>query len=272
MKINTPNGSYWVEEYGANKGNPVVLLHGFTGSSATWYPFLPYLNNHRTILIDLPGHRSTKVQMNSMKDFCDDLAYLLTKLKIEKATLIGYSLGGRTALSFAIYYPERVHALLLESATAGIEQEEERIKRQQSDEELANFIEDHGLEVFVDRWQNIPLFQTQKSLPASKKATIRAERLSHSVAGLALSLRTMGTGKMPSWWSDLASIQIPVQLVVGALDHKFVSINQKMDKMLPNSSFIKVENAGHAVHVEQPEFFGTIIKNIGNGGDFYYDS
>jgi len=264
MKIKTTNGSYWVEEYGEKSENPLILLHGFTGSSNTWQPFIPFLKHRYVVCIDLPGHRNTDVQIGSMKDFCDDVASILTTLHINKATFIGYSLGGRSALSFAMYYPHRVKHLLLESGTAGLEEREERLKRQKSDEKLAQLLENKGLLAFVDKWENIPLFHTQQRLIEDVKKAIREERLAQTATGLAMSLRAMGTGHMPSWWDQLAHLSIPVQLIAGALDEKFVNLNRKMHGLLPNSSLTIVENVGHAIHVEQPEFFGTIIKNIGN--------
>ena len=111
MRVKVANGYYWVEQYGEKTGEPVILLHGFTGSSTTWQPFLSLLKNKHVVCIDLPGHRNTKVHINSIKDFCDDVAQILTLLDINKADVVGYSLGGRSALSFAMYHPERVNTL-----------------------------------------------------------------------------------------------------------------------------------------------------------------
>lgn len=72
----------------------------------------------------------------------------------------------------------------------------------------------------------------------------------------------MGTGSQPSWWTNLATFPKPVLLIVGELDDKFIRINQKMYEYLPNSEMRIVKNVGHAIHVEEPFIFGTIVKEF----------
>ncbi|WP_163536600.1 2-succinyl-6-hydroxy-2,4-cyclohexadiene-1-carboxylate synthase [Gracilibacillus sp. YIM 98692] len=256
--------NYWVEVFGT--GEPVVFLHGFTGSTETWRIPSSYMNDsYQHILIDLPGHGKTEAPyIDSIKSCCYDLRQIFHQLKLSRVHLVGYSLGGRTALSFAVYFPEFIASLLLESATPGLEQLGERKERQARDQELANFIENHPLQDFVDRWESIPLFESQKHLPLEVRKQIRHERMSQSRKGLAQSLRTMGTGSMPSWWSELSSITCPVLLIVGELDQKFVEIAKKMEYIFPNSTLQTIFGCGHAVHVEQPKIFGTIVNDFIN--------
>lgn len=249
------------------EGEPLVLLHGFTGSKATWHPIIKLLSeNYKIIVIDLPGHGQTQITTpRSMETFCRDLNELLIYLGLKHIHLLGYSMGGRAALSFAMYFPEKIISLILESASPGLETEDARIERQQADESLAVKIEQDGIKAFVDFWENISLFASQKNLPAIKKQKIRDERLSQSVQGLSQSLRSMGTGKQPSWWQSLTTLKCPVLLIVGALDHKFVNINKQMKISLRNADINIVENSGHAIHVEQPKKFGKIVKRFLNG-------
>lgn len=254
------DSSYWYEVYG--EGEALVLLHGFTGSTQTWKHFVQaYETSFKIIVIDLPGHGKTNSPSPiSMERCCADIRYLLTELDIRSCHLIGYSMGGRTALSFSILYPDMVKSLVLESASPGLELEKDRSSRVKNDERLAQKLEHEGLESFINYWQRIPLFETQQRLSSDVQLTIREERLSQSVEGLAMSLRSMGTGRQPSWWSSLSSLNKRVMLIVGEQDTKFVSINQKMNKALPNSQLTIVKQAGHAIHVEQPEFFGKIVE------------
>jgi 2-succinyl-6-hydroxy-2,4-cyclohexadiene-1-carboxylate synthase len=250
-------------EYGNKQAAPTLLLfHGFTSTSQTWMPFLEsWSTAHHVIAIDMPGHGKTSITSDgTMERFTDAVAAFLDNHGINEVKLLGYSMGGRAALSFACRYPERVSGLLLESASPGLNTEEERRARQQHDERLAQRLETEGLEEFVSFWEKIPLFETQKSLPNSIQKQIRQERLSQQASGLAASLRTMGTGKQISNWDKLSLLDRPVVLVAGALDHKFVGINQEMEKRLPNASLHIVTAAGHSVHVEQPRIFDKIVK------------
>lgn len=243
------------------EGEALLLFHGFTGSTLTWESCIEQFSTRfQVITIDLPGHGKTQCRTpKTMKTFSDDVVELLNFLKIDKVYLLGYSMGGRTALSFTMYYPEMVKSLILESASPGLRTEEERNARMKQDKDLAEMIKTKGIESFVSYWENIPLFETQKKLPKEIQEQVRAERLMQTEKGLAESLLYMGTGKQPSWWDELHSISQPVQLIVGEEDEKFVQINREMNELLPNSTLTIVESAGHAVHVEQREKFVTIV-------------
>jgi pimeloyl-ACP methyl ester carboxylesterase len=107
-------------------GNPagpaVVLVHGFTDSTRDWVPLLPYLSAHyRLILVDLRGHgQSSKPECcYSRLDFAYDIKLLLDGLHVQRAALIGHSLGSIVAQTFAEYWPERTNRVVLISSTGG---------------------------------------------------------------------------------------------------------------------------------------------------------
>jgi len=152
-----------------------------------------------------------------------------------------------------------VEMLLLESSSPGLKGEKDRQQRREADEALASRIEREGLDAFVEYWESIPLFETQKALTADKQQAIRRERLSQNPSGLANSLRGIGTGKQPSNWGTLSALRVPVILVTGELDHKFCNIAEEMKNRLPTAKVITVKQVGHAIHVEKPEQFATII-------------
>ncbi|GAB3047474.1 2-succinyl-6-hydroxy-2,4-cyclohexadiene-1-carboxylate synthase [Virgibacillus ainsalahensis] len=262
MYFSINDASYWYEIHG--EGRPVVLLHGFTGSSSTWTDFISMLqNNFKIISIDLPGHGKTKTPTpKSMEACCHDLKELVHYIQLEKFHLLGYSLGGRTALSFAMLYPEAIQSLILESASPGLATKKERQERIEKDEQIAKRIENEDLEEFVNFWEKLPLFDTQKKLPRRIQRNIRHQRLAQTKEGLAQSLRNMGTGVQPCWWHQLESISNPVLLLVGEHDHKFTNINKNMEKDLKNARFEIVENVGHAIHVEKTEVFGKLVMEF----------
>ncbi|UOQ48096.1 2-succinyl-6-hydroxy-2,4-cyclohexadiene-1-carboxylate synthase [Gracilibacillus caseinilyticus] len=253
---------FWVESFG--EGEPVVFFHGFTGSAQTWQFIRDMIPDRKLIFVDLPGHGKTIAKVASMEQCCLQLYELFRQLRIDSFDLVGYSMGGRTALAFVSLYPDLVRSLTLESASPGIADDVERETRMYKDLELASFIRNHLLDDFVDKWENIPLFASQKQLPLSVQQMVRLERLSHTREGLAMSLESMGTGKMASCWQLLKQVGIPVLLLVGEWDKKFIDINQEMMKLLPNSECKLIEQAGHAIHVEQSRIFGTIVKEFIN--------
>lgn len=243
----------------------IVFLHGFTGSNKSWEPVIKLLpTNINYISIDLMGHGSTEVSFNPeryrMDEQLHDLEEFFSVLQLQRFSLVGYSMGGRIALAYAIGHQQRVTHLMLESASPGLKTMEEQLVRRQADDRLADRIEQDGLESFIDFWENISLFESQKSLSNEKQHEIRFERLAQSPVGLANSLRGMGTGQQLSYWSELNELQMPVCLVTGEYDTKFTKIADEMVKMIKNGSHHQVLSVGHAIHVENPVQFATIIK------------
>ncbi|WP_316571058.1 2-succinyl-6-hydroxy-2,4-cyclohexadiene-1-carboxylate synthase [Neobacillus sp. YIM B06451] len=265
MNINLKGETFHVDMCG--KGTPLLLLHGFTGSSGTWLPFCETLGRHSFMICpDLPGHGKTVVECGpgsfSIESAACAIKEILDVLEIEKADVLGYSMGGRLALSFALTYPERVGKLILESASPGLDSEEERHARRMKDHELANFIKERGIGPFVDYWENIPLFKSLQAMPGPVKEAVRKQRLENSPDGLANSLIGMGTGAQPSYWDRLSELEPEVLLLAGELDEKFCGIAGRMSEYIKSSKVVIVEGAGHAIHVENPEKFGTIVSGF----------
>lgn len=246
-------------------GDPLVLLHGFTGSGRSWAPFIRnFAHSHRVICIDLLGHGETAHPLDArrytMEKQTTDLLAILEHLQIRRTALLGYSMGGRVALSFACSYPERLQCLILESASPGLETAEERSRRRRHDEQLASQIIHEGMASFADYWASLPLFASQAALPEAVKKAVRMERLNNSPVGLAGSLKGMGTGAQPSVWSELTGLTLPALLITGGDDLKFCGIARKMGDQLPCSRSAVVSGCGHNVHLEEGARFSQLVR------------
>ncbi|OCA91471.1 2-succinyl-6-hydroxy-2,4-cyclohexadiene-1-carboxylate synthase [Bacillus sp. FJAT-27225] len=265
MNANINNLNYHVELRG--NGTPLLLLHGFTGSSGTWSPFFTKWEVHfKLICPDLPGHGKTRPisqpERFSMDNTVEDLKGILDYLGVEKADVLGYSMGGRIALAFALAYPERVRKLIMESSSPGLEKSSDRKERRMKDSELANFIIDNGVKAFIDYWENIPLFASLQKMPDKITSEVRRGRLENNPEGLAHSLLGIGTGAQPSYWERLGELEPEILLLAGSMDEKFCNIAVNMSKRIKNCKMAIIPEAGHAIHVEQSEMFGTIISGF----------
>ncbi len=245
------------------EGPALILLHGFTGSSATWTPHLAALAGFTTVAVDLLGHGNSDAPSTPdryrMERCVDDLTSLLDHLEIERAAVLGYSMGGRVALQLALGAPDRLWALVLESASPGIDAVTEREDRVRSDAALAGEIERNGIGAFVDRWQALPLWASQDRLPAAVRDQLRRQRLRNSPVGLANSLRGAGAGQEAPVLGRLGELRMPTLLIAGALDQKYVALARKMSDALPCVRTQIVQDAGHATHLEQPEAFHRAV-------------
>jgi len=248
----------------AGDGPALLLLHGFTGSTATWRPLLGHWTAFRSIAVDLIGHGSSDSPLDPeryrMRRCVEDLAALLDRLAIDRAAVLGYSMGGRVALHFALSAPARLSALVLESASPGIGDPAEREARVRSDEALAGDIERKGVAAFVTEWEQLPLFATQRSLSPEVREGLRQQRLRNRAVGLANSLRGMGAGAQEYLLPRLSEVRVPVLVLAGALDAKYCALAREMASLLPHARVEIVPAAGHAIHLEQPDAFARAVR------------
>jgi 2-succinyl-6-hydroxy-2,4-cyclohexadiene-1-carboxylate synthase len=249
------------------EGFPLLLLHGFTGDASTWSPFCPKWGLHsRLIIPDIIGHGQTQGPNDFTRYHIEaaakDLKRILDQMAIDQVDILGYSMGGRLALTFSILFPESVRKLILESASPGLLTEKERKARRMKDAELADFIMEQGIDTFVDYWEAIPLFTTMQQLPFAIREKVRNQRLNNSPLGLANSLLGMGTGAQPSWWTSLGQLSCTTLLLTGDKDDKFCAIAEKMLKELKSAEWKVIKDSGHAIHVEEPEKFDTIVSDF----------
>lgn len=244
-------------------GQPLLLLHGFTGRGAAWAPHLPALRRvSTTIQVDLLGHGRSDAPADPARHAAArqaaDLAEILRRVAGRPADVMGYSFGARVALALAIAQPSAVRRLVLESPSAGIADPSERAARRATDETLADAIEQDGISNFLAHWESLPLFATQAALPDATRRRLHAERLRNSARGLAGSLRGAGQGAMTPLHDRLREVVAPTLVVCGALDPvrgraEFVAAR------IPGARLEVVDDAGHAPHLEFPARFRALV-------------
>jgi 2-succinyl-6-hydroxy-2,4-cyclohexadiene-1-carboxylate synthase len=239
-------------------GEPLLLIHGFTGSGLSWGEDLisGLAQAHQVLAVDLVGHGESDFSPDParyrMEEVLQDLGQVLDALSIEKARWVGYSMGGRIALAGAVVDPSRISSLILESASPGLAGEGERKARRRADEALAEGILRGGMEEFVDHWMGLPLFATQGKLPPKIRALTRDRKLQNRPEALAACLRGLGTGAQPSYWDSLPGITIPTLLMAGEEDRKFTEVAERMGREIPRVVLRLMPKAGHAIHLENP--------------------
>jgi 2-succinyl-6-hydroxy-2,4-cyclohexadiene-1-carboxylate synthase len=268
---------YRIRAAGSERDLPVLLLHGFSGSGEDWAALAPTLAaaGYRALAVDLPGHGGTAAPRQhpltrfGPEETGRDLVAILDALSIGAAHWVGYSMGGRIALVAALDHPARVVTLTLEGSGPGIEDPDTRARRRRDDEALAAGIESRGIDWFAETWAALPIFDSQRALPADLRADIASRRRRQDPAGLADSLRASGQGAQPFVGERLASFDRPTLLVSGASDARYTETAAAMAAVLPRALHVVIPDAGHNVHLEQPEWYRrTLLTHLRrHGGD-----
>jgi len=219
-----------------------VFVPGFTQAASSWSDVAARLDGDQRLL-DVPPDR--------------DFVNTAHALDAGPAEYVGYSMGGRLCLQLALDHPRSVRRLVLVSASPGIADDDARAARRAADEELARAAEREGVETFLRRWLGQPMFAT---LPA-ERAGLRERVRANTVESLAHQLRALGQGTQPSNWDRLGELSMPVVLVVGALDGKYVEIARSMHDVIARSRVVVVDGAGHACHLERPDELAHVIAS-----------
>ena len=288
---------------------PYVLLHGFAQAPATWGEVARRLQaaGHRTYAPDLyegkgdlklsswegvgEGEKETeggegdtnaggiavaeRDPLTSLEAVCDRAAAIIRLIAQADGApvLVGYSMGGRIAAETVVRHPNLPLAgLVLESAGLGPSDEAARATLAERNATWARRLREEGVVAFMDWWETLPLFATQRDLPSEARAAIRAEREAHSAKLLARSLEAWGAHHQAaeaatlSAVSDLARQGVPVLYVAGALDEKYAAIAARAHAA--GIPVVLVPNVGHNVHLESPSAFGGIAEGVLAEGGF----
>ncbi len=247
-------------EWGAPENPRIVLVHGFTQSARSWTRLAPRLADHYFVVApDLPGHgRSTDVLAADLTE----TARLLGEAG-QTAIYVGYSLGGRVALTLALDRPDLVSALVLVSTSPGIPDDAERALRRTSDRALADSLDPAdgsgtalSIAKFLDTWLAQPMFRD-----LDEAAQDRAARLGNSPRALAQSLRATGAGEMRPIGHRLGELAMPVLCLAGERDLPYVErANLIASAIGDNAQSSIIRDAGHALCFEQPTQFLRVVN------------
>lgn len=252
-----------------NRSKPaVLLLHGFMGSSRVWDRVSGALaGDHFCIAIDLPGHGASvdleSVDAYTIQGTAQALVDILDTLDVARCTVVGYSMGGRLALYFALYFPTYCERLVLESSSPGLASKEERALRCHLDEDRARRLESENFRNFLDEWYRQPLFSSLLNHDGLVERLIQM-RKNNDPGELARNLRGMGTGTQPSLWNGLSRLGLPTFLLVGDLDSKYKEIAKRMHASTDKVQVAIAPGAGHNIHLEQPDLFLSYLLTFLN--------
>jgi 2-succinyl-6-hydroxy-2,4-cyclohexadiene-1-carboxylate synthase len=236
----------------AGAGPRLVMLHGFGQTARCWGPVADDLaRDHEVVRLDAPGHGGSSAARADLAGTAG-----LAARTCGTGVWLGYSMGGRMALHVAVRSPRALRALVLVGATPGIEDDAERAARREQDRDQARRLRSEGVDAFVERWLELPMFA---GLPPW--ARFDDERRRNTAEGLAASLELAGTGSQAPLWSSLAAIDVPVLAVAGADDARYAAIAERMAAAIgPNASVALVPGAGHAAHLEDPDGFLAVLR------------
>lgn len=251
----------WSAQVAGDAARPaVVLLHSIATSGAMWTPQLAvWATQFHLIVPDLPGHGATPAQPgpHSMEGYADGVANLLDELGIERAAVVGVSLGGMIAQAFALRHPQRLTALVLAQTSARSSPQVIELWEQRK-----RAVREQGMRAQVpgtlQRWFTAGFLHTAP-LTAQWVAEMIAAT---SVAGFAAAGEAI---QSLDFLERLSVVTTPTLVVAGVEDTAVPpALAQLICAKLPNARLVQLAGAAHLANIEKPiEFTETIGGFLG---------
>lgn len=232
-------------------GYPLVLLHGFCETSDIWAGFVDTLAKHyRVITPDLPGFGNSPLPEGNFS--IDDVAQMLYQwlqgLDIDKAVIIGHSLGGYVTLAFADKYPEALKGIGLFHSTAFADNDEKKASRNKT----IDFVEDKGVDVFARSF--VPQLFFIKNRAALKEDVEKVVDTAAKTTEASLIGYTIAMRDRPDRTDVLKSLTVPVLIVAGDKDTSVPIEAIYEQELMPKKAVVHIfDNVGHMGMFESKE-------------------
>jgi 2-succinyl-6-hydroxy-2,4-cyclohexadiene-1-carboxylate synthase len=243
----------------------LVMLHGFTGTTASWDEVIARLGAGVDAQAEaIFGHDASLTEV-ATPTFEGEVARLAARIRDRgpgPVEVVGYSMGARLGLGLMTWHPALVSRGWLIGGSAGLSTDAARAERRGADEVWAQELERYGIEPFASNWEKQELFASQASLPPAVRRREAVRRRCHDPAALARSLRALGLGAMPDLAPGLRTLRAPVWLVAGEADAKFRGIAEGMAEQISHATVRTVSGAGHNVGLERPEALASILMEV----------
>ena len=247
-------------------GFPLVWAHEWGGSSASWDPQVKFFSRYcRVVTYNARGYSPSEVpatpESYSQETAVDDLHGLLRHLDIEEAYLGGLSMGGSTALNFAIAHPEMTKALVIASSGAG------STGREQFEKDIlamAATLESRGVEALAETFTHGPTRVQLKRKDPRSWQEFYDDFLGHSPVGLSHCLRRIVLGRKTVYQleSELRTLQVPILILVGDEDEPCIEPGIFMKRNIPGSGLVVFPQSGHLLNLEEPQLFNRTILDF----------
>jgi len=260
------NVELYYEEVGS--GTPIVFVHEFAGDYRSWEPQLRYFaRRYRCIAYNARGYPPSEVpaatSSYSQARACDDIRCVLDQLRLDKAHIVGLSMGGLAVVHFGLTYPERARSLLVAGAGYGSEAGE-RDKFRAEAETIAGKLEREGIAKFAEAYAYGPTRVQFEGKDPRGFAEFKAMLAEHSAKG-AIGTQLGVQRERPSLFQledQLRQLTVPMLVVTGDEDWPCLLPNIFLKRTCATAALLVIPNTGHAVNLEEPAQFNAALADF----------
>jgi pimeloyl-ACP methyl ester carboxylesterase len=260
------NVSLYYEDHGA--GAPIVFVHEFAGDYRAWNPQVHGLSRRfRCITYNARGYPPSSVPEKESdygyEQAVDDVCAVMDACGIEKAHVVGLSMGGYAATCFAMLHPERARSVVISAAGSGSDPQS-RDAFMQDTARFAKRLDEVGMDNGIDQYANGP----------SRKPLLEKDPLGfaeffrnfgeHSATGSARTLRGFQMGRPPiyAFAEALHHVNVPALVIVGDRDEACLKPSYFLHATIPGARLCVLPNSGHCVNLEEPDLYNHFVESF----------
>ncbi len=253
----------WYEETGS--GQPIVFVHEFAGDHRSWEPQLRHFGQrYRCIAYAARGYPPSDVPESpdrySQNRATDDIAAILDALKIDRAHIVGLSMGGFATLHFGFRHPKRALSLTVAGVGYGAEKEQQGKFRAEV-EAVAQTLRDQGMATFAEKYAYGPTRVQFENKDPRGFAEFKQQLAEHSALGSA-NTQLGVQGQRPSLYDlvgDMRKLAIPTLVLTGDEDWPCLAPAILMKREIPTAALSVMPNCGHTINIEDPDQFNRLV-------------
>jgi pimeloyl-ACP methyl ester carboxylesterase len=254
------------EETGA--GVPVIFVHEFAGDHRSWEAQMRHFGQrYRAITYAARGYPPSDVPDDvaaySQDRAADDIAAVLDALGVEKAHVVGLSMGGFATLHFGFRHAERALSLCVAGCGYGAERgQRDRFRSEVA--AVAAFLDEHGIERFAAKYAYGPTRVQFENKDLRGFDEFKRQLAEHSAVG-ARNTQLGVQGERPSLYDlveQMAALTVPVLVLTGDEDWPCLQPALLMKQTIPTAALSVMPNCGHTINLEDPDQFNRLV------GDF----
>jgi pimeloyl-ACP methyl ester carboxylesterase len=258
----------YCEEVGS--GSAVVFVHEYAGDYRTWEPQMRHFaRSHRCVTYSQRGYPPSDVpdepEKYTQDVFRDDVIAVMNALKIEKAHIVGHSMGAATALHVGIHYPERCLSVTAAGCGYGSSPDPKVVEESRAaSRETAKMFARETMAVAAERYGDGLTRQAHKNKDPRGYAEFVRMLSEHSPKGHALVMENL-QAKRPTLWdmeADLRKFKPPLLVLVGDEDEWCVDASVFLRRIAPTAGLCIIPRSGHTITSEEPDKFNAAVDEL----------
>jgi len=266
-KLTTDDGvALHYEETGS--GTPIIFVHEFGGDARSWEPQVRYFSRvYRCITYNARGYPPSEVPEDwnrySQERARDDIRSVLDALRVERAHVVGLSMGAFATLHFGLGFPQRALSITVAGGAYGSHPAHYK-QFQQDSRANAERIQREGIEKFVSTYGVGPQrVQLQNKDPRAFAEYLRQFH-EHSALGAANTLLGVQC-RRPSFYDlvePLKKMTVPALIMIGDEEEPCLEANLLLKRCIPTAGLAVLPRSGHAINLEEPALFNQLLESF----------